>query len=161
MDTNIIISVLGTLAGTGIGAYAIYLAQSKMAERNRRWSLEDEKKRIKRESLSNRLNLIEEAIHLRMYLANLTMKEDFGDDIYANAKQIKEKKMRLEEISNEAWTYVKATGSKDFKKWYRAISVAYRKGDEQGTIPSEDWKTANSSLTKITRLIDEMKAKIE
>ena len=175
MDTNIItaiIAVTGTLIVTIISYFVAYFIQNKTYTRERKRSIEDEDRKrqfereaeqskIKRELLSNRLNIVEEAVNLRMFLAGLTLREEFGDPIYCDKSTIQEKRKRLDEISSEAWTAVIATGSEELKESFSTISSAYWQSEEQGTVDSEKWDKASKSFVEIIKNIDDMKTKIQ
>jgi gas vesicle protein len=163
LDSNIILAILtvcGTLAGTVIGALATYLVQSKVADRNRKWSIEDESKRIKRELLSNRLDIIEEVVNLMMFFAGLSLRSELQIPIYSDRVTIENKRKRFDEIGSQSWNAVAALSSKELSTLYSAIAAAYNEDEETGSISSETWKKANESFPKIIKLIDDMKVNI-
>ena len=163
MDTNTIlaiITVLGTLAGTVVGAFATHFTQSKVAERDRKWSLEANKKRIKRELLSKRLDIVEEVVNLMMYFAGLSMRAELQIPIYSDKITIENKRKRFDEIRSQAWNAVVALSSNELLELYRAIAAAYNEDEETGSIGSKTWKMANESFPKIMKLIDDMKVNI-
>ena len=160
MDPNTILAistVFGTLAGTAIGAFATYLIQSRVAERDRKWSLEDDRKQIKRELLSKRLDIVEEVVNLMMYFVGLSLRDELQIPIYSDKVTIENKRKRFDEIRSQAWNAVVAFSSSEFLKLYSAIAAAYNEDEETGSIGSGAWKRANESFPKIIKLIDDMK----
>lgn len=161
METNILIAIIavsGTLAGAIVSAIATYLIQSKAYEREREQGKEVEQRRIKRESLSKRLDVIEEVVNLMMYFISRTIGKELDMPIYDDDSLIKEKRKRLEDIRGQAWTTVLAINSEDLSNKYRAISSAYWDNEEYGTVGPEGWDKANKCFVEIIRIIDNMKA---
>ncbi len=163
MDPNTVLAIFavsGTLAGTVIGAFATYIIQGKVAERDRKWSIEDDRKRIKRELLSSRLDIVEEVVNLMMYFAGLSLREELGIPIYSDKVTMGNRRKRFDEIRSQAWNAVVALSSNEFLKFYSAIAAAYNEDEETGSIRSETWKRANESFPKIIKLMDDMKVNI-
>ena len=163
MDPNIILAiftVFGTLPGTVIGAFATYFIQSRVADRDRKWTQEDDRKRIKRELLSKRLDIVEEVVNLMMYFTGLSLRDELQIPIYSDKVTIENKRKRFDEIRSQAWNAVVALSSNEFLKLYSAIAAAYNEDEETGSIGSEPWKKANESFPRIIKLIDDMKVNI-
>jgi len=161
VETNILIAIIavsGTLAGAIVSAIATYLVQSKAYEREKEREKEVEQRRIKRESLSKRLDVIEEVVNLMMYFISRTIGKELDMPIYDDDSLIKEKRKRLEDIRGQAWTAVLAINSEDLSNKYRAISSAYWDNEEYGTVDHKSWDKANKGFVEIIRIIDNMKA---
>lgn len=165
-----IAGILGTLLASVASIFGTYLVQSKVSEREKRWAreaddrkrtqeIEDEQRRIKRELLSSRLNIIEEAATIKMFLTRLSLTEEFGDTIYSDKIAIDGKRKRLEEISGQAWTCVIAVESQRLKDSYQAIGSAYYQTEQEGRVDSIKWNKASDSFAELVKIIDDMKAK--
>lgn len=171
MDANLAIAIAGiggTLAGTIISSVSTYLIESRISEKARNWEMQMEDKRkeheidaekrtIRRDLLSKRLAVIEENANIMYFLAALYIREEVGIPIYSDANMIQEKRKRMDEISNQAWTAISAIGHAEMKKNYTAISAAFYEGEESGSISGEKWKKAQSGLTNLIQNIDELK----
>ena len=163
MENNILIAIIavsGTLAGVIISTIGTYIVQSKSYEREKKREREKEQREIRREVLSNRLNIIEESANIMMFLNGLKMSEDFGDFIYSDKTTIQEKRKRLEEISGMSWTAIQATDSADLKKNYGAITHAYWQSESTGAIGSKEWNEASEGFVRLVKIIDDMKAMV-
>ena len=103
MDPTMILAIFtvsGTLAGTLIGIFATYFVQSKVANRNRKWLIEDDRERIKRELIANRLDIIEEVVNLMMYFTGLSLRNELQIPIYSDKVTIENKRKKFDEISS-------------------------------------------------------------
>jgi len=174
MDVNLILAIAGiagTLLATIISAPLAYYFQNKVYEREKKWALELENKRIKseveaeerrlrRELLSNRLNVIEEAANLMMFLISGRLNEEMGEIIHSEKVTIYKKRERLEEISQQAWTATKATGSADLAKNYGVISSALWQSEEVGTVDHTNWDEASKGFIELIKIIDDMKVRV-
>ena len=173
LDANLTVAIagiLGTLLASVASIYGTLLVQSKVSEREKRWAreaddrkrtqeIEDEQRRIKRELLSSRLNIIEEAATIKMFLTGLALTEEVGDPIYSDKIAIEGKRKRLEEISGQAWICVIAVESQRLKDSYQAIGSAYYQTEQEGTVDSIKWNKASDSFAELVKIIDDMKAK--
>ncbi len=54
MDVNVLLAILGTLAGAVISAFGTYIVQTKSAEREKKWSLESENRKKKQDEESEK-----------------------------------------------------------------------------------------------------------
>ena len=159
MDTVIIlaiIAVLGTLAGAIVSAIGTHIVQSKAYERENKREIIN----IKRDLLSRRLDIIEEAVTNMMFFTSRTIKEEVGIPVYRDKNMIAEKMKRLEEIRGQAWTAVLSTDSDDLKECYQAIASANSDSEKYGTVDKKTWDKAYESFPKIVKLIDNMKAEV-
>ena len=170
MDSSII-AVAGTLAGVIASAIGTYFIQKMVSERQRKWSLEDqdrnrqdelerEQRRIKRELLSKRLEVLEETIKLRMIIIRRPAGEELGIPMYADKDVEVATQKRIQDISGEAWTAVASTGSEDLRKYWIQISRAYWAVIRDGHIEVEQFEQAQKAYVEMVRLMDEMKSKV-
>ena len=171
MDSSIIIAVGGTLAGTIVSAIGTYLLQTRVSARQRKWALEDdtrnkerereaEQPRVKRELLSKRLDVMEEAMQIMMNRVRRTFSRELGGVVYEGKTTIEDEGRRLQTIRGEAWASVIATSSKDLMEDWKAISQAHGEVEETGTLSHERWDKAQKAYVEIVKLTDEMKAEI-
>ncbi len=169
MDSSIM-TVIGTLGGVIVGGLLTYFIQKKASERQREWSLQDEarnrryeaereQRRIKRELLSKRLEVVEEAIKLRMRIVRREVGRQMGVPTYEDADEVVKMKERIEGISGEAWVSLDAIGSKDLKKYWGQIGKAYWILSEEGGVEDEEWDQAQNAYKKMFAIMDEMKSK--
>jgi hypothetical protein len=170
MDSSII-AVAGTLGGVIVSAIGTYFIQKTISERQRRWSLEDqdrnrqdelgrEQRRIKRELLSKRLEVVEETIKLKMKIISRSVGEDLGIPMVDDEDAEITIKRRVQDITDEAWASVAATGSADLKQYWRQINKAYWAVTDTGSVEPEQWQQAQTAYIEAFKLMDEMKSKV-
>jgi len=168
MDSNIIIAVAG-IGGTLLGAAGTYFLQKRAAERQRKWSLEDEgrnkehereteQRRIKRELLCKRLDIFEEAVKIKVLRISRAVHEDIGLPYYYDEDMINEQKQRLQNIDDEAWAALTAIDSKELMKHFGVINPVYWDLEERGEMNPEKWNEVDEAYTAIIKLTDEMRA---
>ena len=166
MDSTII-AVAGTLGGVIVSSIGAYFVQ----KRQRIWSLEDEarnrqhevereQRRIKRELLSNRLEVVEETIKLMMRIINIAVGEEMGLPIYDDKDAMVEIKKRIQHLTGEAWASIHTTGSEDLRGHWRQIARAYWAAMEEGRVGHEQWNQAQNAHVEMFRLMDEMKSTV-
>jgi len=174
MDSNIAIAVAGiagTLLGAVVSAIGTYLLQKRASERQRKWALEDEERRkghereteqrrIKRELLCKRLDVLEESIKIMMNHISSTVGRELGVPMYDDSAELKEQGKRLQGIRGEAWAALVALESKKLLEDWRAIASAYSDLEETGTVDSESWNKVQKAYIEIIKLTDEMRAQV-
>ena len=119
---------------------------------------EAEQKRIKRELLSKRLDILEEALKIMINDTSTTLGIELGMPIFSDKATIEERRKRVHDISEEAWAIVLALGSKDLLENWRAISSIYWEQLETGAIDSESWNKAQKAYVDVVKFTDEMKS---
>lgn len=170
MDSTII-AIAGTLGSVIIGVILGYAVQNKQAERQRKWSLEDqdrnrqdelerEQRRIKRELLSERLEVVEETIKLMMRIIGIAVGEEIGLPIYSDEDAMVEIKKRIQHLTGEAWASIRTTGSEDLRGYWRQIARAYWALMEEGRVEDKQGNQAQNAYVEIFKLMDEMKSKV-
>lgn len=168
MDSNIVIAVTG-ITSIVVGAIGTYFLQKRASERQRKWSLEDEERRktyereteqrrVKRELLCNRLDMIEESLKIMMNQVSSTVGREMGIPMYDDRDELKERGKRLQSIRGEAWAALLALDSKDLMEYWRTIASAYWDVEETGMVGSESWDKAQKAYVEIIRLTDEMRS---
>lgn len=168
MDSTII-TALAIITGTIVGIVGTYFVQKRVSQSQRQWTLEDEErrkgyerdeeqKRIKRELLSKRLDILEEAVKIMINDTSRTLGIELGMPIYSDKATIEERRKRLHDISEEAWATVLALDSKDLLENWRAVSSAYWEQLEIGTIGSKSWEKAQKAYVNLIKLTDEMRS---
>ncbi len=172
METWITVVIAAIVALSTLGATFIQNKHSnKRSERQRRWALEDaerkkesdreaEQKRIKRELLSKRLDILEEAVKIMINDASTTLGIELGMPTYSDKAMIRERRTRLHDISEDAWATILALGSKDLLENWRAISSVYWDQLETGTVNDESWDKAQKAYVEIVKLTDEMRSQL-
>jgi len=149
-----VVGVLGTLAGTGLG----YFAQAMLSKRDRNWAIDTEKRTVRRQLLSNRLEVVEEAANIMYFFLVIWESEELGEPVYCDKEGSYQKKRRLEEIIAQAFTVVKATGSAELENGFKAISAAYNEVEDNGVLSSEKNVASSKGLEKVIKTIDNLKA---
>jgi hypothetical protein len=174
MDSNIVIAVAGiggTLLAVVIGALGTYFFQKRAAERQRKWALEDEERRkehereteqrkIKRELLCKRLDILEELIKLKMLQLSRVVQEEMGLPYYNDEDTLKEQRQRLQNIDDEAWAALTAIDSKKLTKHCQVVNSAYWNVEGHGQVNPEEWDELSKAYTEIIKLTDGMRAEI-
>lgn len=93
MDSGAIIAVVGTLGGAVISAIVTYVVQQRVAERQRKWALEDEerhqhraleedRRKLQRDLLVRRLEPIEEVVRLMANVIHTAQGMELGLPIH-------------------------------------------------------------------------------
>lgn len=170
MDSTIIIAV-ASIAGAIVGIVGTYLVQKRVSERQRKWALEDEERRrgyeqdaeqrrIKRELVSKRLDVLEEAIKIMMNEVGTTVGREMGIPMYEDKDILKEQGKRLQSIRGEAWASLVGLGSKDLMENWRAIADAYWEEGETGTVSPDSWNKAQKAYIEIIKLTDAMRSQV-
>ena len=171
MNINVLLAILGTLAGTVVSAFGTNIVQTKSAEREKRWSLEaenrkrtqeeeNEKRKIRRDLVCARLDIIEEAANIMLFLVGLAVDELIGANIYSDAEMIKSKKKRWEEIAYKAWAALEIINSKEFKENYSKIASVYGDIENTGSVDPEKWNETDERYKQIEKMIDDLKIEI-
>jgi hypothetical protein len=170
VDSNII-AVVGTLGGVIISAIGTYFIQKTVSERQRKWSLEDqdrnrqdelerEQRRIKRELLSKRLEVVEETVRLMMRVVRAVFAEEMELPVYDDKHELAYINKHIESIRGDAWASIHTVGSEDLSGYWRQISNAYWAAMETSHIEAEQWNQSQDAYFKMYRLMDEMKSKV-
>ena len=126
MDSIIVIAAV-SITGTIVGIIGTYLVQKSVSERQRRWALEDaekklesereaEQKRIKRELLSKRLDILEEAVKIMINDTGRTLGVLLGIPTFSDQVTVQKRRERFEEFAEEASAITLALDSKDMVK---------------------------------------------
>ena len=159
IDSTLIIAV-SSITGVVVGIIGTYLVQKTSLERQRKWALEDEQKRIKRKLLSQRLDVFEEASKLMINEVGITVAIALGIPMYNDTDMLKEQGKRLQSISIEAWAALVSFGSNELMENYKAISKAHSENEETGTVGSDSWNKAQNAYVEIVKLTDGMRSQI-
>jgi gas vesicle protein len=174
MDSNIAIAVAGiagTLLGAVVSAIGTHLLQKRQSEKQRKWALEDEERRkghereteqrrIKRELLCKRFDILEESIKIMMNHIRSTVGRELGEPMYDDSAELKEQGRRLQSIRGEAWAALVALESKKLMENWRAIASTYSEIEETGTFQSDSWDKAQKAYIQIIKLTDEMRSQV-
>lgn len=160
MDSNVVIALV--VAGVGLtsviaGFLGTYFVQKKTLERQRKWALEDDGKRIKRELISKRLDVIEEACKIMRNQVGRTASMQAGLPMFDDAGIFDAQEKRLQGISGEAFSALIALDSKELTENYATIARAYGEYEETGTVNNDLWDKAHQAYIDIIRLTDEMR----
>jgi hypothetical protein len=171
MDVNVLLAILGTLAGAGISAFGTYVVQTKVAERERKWSLEtenrkktqeeeNEKRKIRRDLICARLDIVEEAANIMLFLIGLAVDEIIGLHTYSDGEMIKSKKKRWEEIAFKAWAALEIINSQELKENYTKIASVYGDIEENGSVDPDIWQETDDRYKKFEKMVDDLKIEI-
>jgi len=164
MDSGAIIAVVGTLGGVVI----TYVVQQRVAERQRKWALEDEerhqhraleeeRRKLQRDLVVRRLEPIEEAVKL---MANVILTAEGIElelPIPTNELEIRSKKLKLMDILSDAWNAVLITGSEELEQNWKILTGTYWGLQETGALDLNGVKKAKDAEIAIAKLLDEMR----
>lgn len=159
METNILIAVIavsGTLAGAIVSAISTYFIQKVRYKRETDWEREKDKTQFRRELVSKRLSVIEEAATLMMFLTGIRMDREYGEGTYCDDATFRQKDQRVEEIYYEAHTFSKAINSKEVDDAFRGMSSKYWEIHTENITP-EDYNFILSNYRKVIEAIDNLK----
>ena len=159
MDSNIVAAATGMI-GVIVGIAGTYFIQKITLERQRKWALEDEERKIKRELLSKRLDILEEAMGIMMNEIRGVIEKELGIPTWDDKDFIKEKGIRLQSIRGEAWAALVTLHSEELMKCWRAITKAYSEIDETGTVGIESHNQATQSYAELIKLADTMRSQV-
>jgi hypothetical protein len=157
MDSNIVVAATGII-GVIVGIAGTYFIQNKISKRQRKWALEDEERKIKRELLSKRLDIIEEAIGIMMNETRRAISKEMGMPTWDDKEKMKEQGIRLQSIRGEAWAALVASGSKELTQCWRDIANAHFEVEETGTLGNDLWDKAQKSYKELIKLSDSMRS---
>jgi len=168
MDSGAIIAVVGTLGGAVISAIVTYVVHQRVAERQRKWALEDEerhqnraleeeRRKLKHDLLVRRLEPIEEAVKLMGNAIHIAHGRELGMPIRTDESAAGEKAQRLQDIHLDAWSAVLITGSKELEDNWRILAPVYWDLKETGFLERDGAERAHDAQIAITKLLDEMK----
>jgi hypothetical protein len=171
MDANVLIAVAGTLAGVVISAFGTYIVQKKVAEKERKWSLESEerkkneelekeKRKIRHDLICERLNVVEETANIIYFLSGIMMSETYGEPIYSDTSMIQQKRKRFEEISGKAWAALEVINSPELKEHFKKISSIYGEIEEYHEVSGKKWEETHEAFQKLEKRIDDIKLEI-
>jgi len=168
MDSAAIIAVVGTLGGTIISAIVTYVVQQRVAERQRKWALEDEehqqhrrleegRRQLQHDLLERKLKPIEEALGLMANVIDTAEATEFGLPIPIDESAIRSKKLRLTDIHSDAWNAVCITGSEELKQSWKILTGEYWNLQETGVLGFDGAKKAKDAEIAIAKLLDKMR----
>lgn len=159
MDSTIVVAATGII-GVIVGIAGTYFIQKIILDRQRKWALEDDGRKIKRELLSKRLDILEEAVKIMINNISRMIGVELGMPTYSNESTVQKWRERFEEIAEEASAVVLALDSKNVMKDWGAISHAYWKQLETGTLESEEYDKAQKAYIEIVKLTDELRSQV-
>ncbi len=157
MDTNIVIAATGII-GVIVGIAGTYFIQKIILERQRKWALEDEGRKIRRELLSKRLDILEEAMGIMMNEISRVVTKEMGISAWDDKEKMKEQGIRLQSIRGEAWAALVALDSKELMQCWRDIADAYWEIDETGTVGKDSWNKAQKAYIELIKVTDAMRS---
>jgi len=168
MDFGTIIVVVSTLGGVVISAIVTYMVQKRVAERQRKWALEDEerhqqqalhgeRRKLKRELLVRRLDPIEEAVSLAGNAITTAEGIEMGVPIPRDDCGTKQKALRFQNLLSDAWAAVRTTGSEELKQNWAILTGIYWNLQETREVGPDGIKEANDARVAIAKLLDEMR----
>ena len=168
MDSTAIIAVVGTWGGALISAVVTYVVQQRVAERHRKWELEDkehhqhqrleeERRKLQRDLLERKIEPIEEALRLMANIIDMAEATDAGIPIPIDESAVRNKKLRLTDIHSDAWNAICITGSEELKQNWIILAGEYWSLQETGVLDTDGAKKATDAVIAITKLLDEMK----
>lgn len=168
MELNSILIVIGTLSGAIISAILTYVIQSRVASRQRRWSLEDEsrkqnreredeKRKLRQELLERKIKPIEEVINLMMNRLESAVALAVDIPVPINKEKEIEKAERINEMATEAWAAVQLMGLKELKEQWEIIAGLYWELEEIGSINPVKMDDIQKAHVEIVKILDDIR----
>ena len=168
MNSGTVIVVVSTLGGVIISAIVTYMVQKRVAERQRKWALEDEerhqqqalhgeRRKLKRGLLAKRLDSIEKAVSLMGNVITTAEGIELGMPILRDECEAKQKTLQFQNLLSDAWAAVRITGSEELKQNWAILMGVYWGLEETGEVGPDGVKKANDAEVAIAKLLDEMR----
>lgn len=148
-----VIAVLGTLAGVIVSTIGTQVIQSRTAEREE----EREKIRIRRELVSNRLKIVEEAADIMMFLIGVGLDETMGLKAHCEPDMMLQKRKRIEEIFHQARTAVGAVKSDELSASFSRMVSQFWECESEGPVVPQDYDIVSVAYGEVAGIIDEIK----
>jgi len=151
---------LFTLVGAIVGGIVPHILHQRSLSKQRKWALEDEARKTKRELVNKRLGNVEEVIGLMVIVIDDAVGEAIDLQSRANNKTIEEAKNRIAMKNSDCWAAVLLTGSDELQESYRVISQMYSDLLELDNIPEnqEAWDKVRDAQIAAIEIIDNMRA---
>ncbi len=159
MDSNVIIALVG-ITSVIVGILGTYFVQKTTLERQRKWALEDDSRRIKRELLSKRLDIVEEAIKIMVYCIESTIDREMGVPMYDDSVELKEQGKRLQSIMGEVRAALVALDSQGLIGHWKVVVTAYRELEETGEMHPKLGGEVQRAYVEIIKTIDLMRSQV-
>jgi hypothetical protein len=159
MDSNVVVALV-SIAGVIVGMAGTYFVQKMTLERQRKWALEDEGRSIKRELMSKRLDVIEEASKIMRNEIGRTVSIKVGLPMSDDGGILEAQVKRLQSIRGEAYSAVLALDYEELTENYSTIIKAYQDYEKSGTVNYDLWAEAHKAYVDIISLTDEMRSQV-
>ena len=159
MDNGIVIAIIavcGTLAGALVSTLGTYFIQNIRYKRETEREKGKEKTQIRRELISKRLSVVEEASTLMMFITGVAFDKQYGEGSYCDQTMLRKKRQRIEEIYLEAHTSSKSIESKTLSDSFEKIASKYWETDYNQTLTEEDYDIISSNYKKVREVIDDL-----
>jgi hypothetical protein len=143
--------------GAIIAGITTYLVQKNVAERQRKWTLEDEKRAKRSNLVGSRLNCIEEVVGLMMSRID---HEIFSTEFNMPKDNLETRKIdqQIKDMISSGWAAISLTGSKELKQKWAKILDLYLKAVEGNVDISDGTKIEKVHISMI-KILDEIRLK--
>ena len=159
MDSNVVIAAVG-ITSVIVGIAGTYFVQKTTLERQRKWALEDDSRRIKRERLSKRLDIVEEATKIMVNQVIRTIDREMGAPMYNDDLQLQEQGKRLQSIMAEASAALSALDSQDLIRHWRVVTFAYGVEGDTDRVDLKLGGEVQRAYAEMVKLMDTMSSQV-
>jgi mannitol-specific phosphotransferase system IIBC component len=159
MDNGILIAVIavfGTLAGAVVSTIGMQVHQKSKFKQEVEREKEKEKTLLRREQLSKRLSIIEEAANLIMFVTNVTFDVEVGVGSSCSHDIIVKKQQRVEEMCHEASISSKSISSQELDDTFSKMLSQYWQFQEE-RIDTNDVDIISTNYKKVIQTINNLK----
>ncbi len=115
------------------------------------------KRKMRHDLIYTRLDIVEEAANIMLYIAGLIMDDYIGLPVVINKEMIQGKKQRWEEIAYASWAALEVINSSELKDNYSKIASAYSDAENNGFVAIEKWEDAYKGYKEFEKRIDDIK----
>ena len=150
-----------TILGAIFGGIVPHILQRKSMSKEREWKLADEYRQSRREIVSSRLTKVAEIVGLMDKVLDHEIKNQvLSVPGVVNLGDIESAKLRIADMSSDAWTAVVLTGSERLKKSYSTISNMYQNLIEVNEVPQkeEEWEKLTRAVVNVMKIVDHLRA---
>lgn len=167
METETIITAASTLAGVIISALLTFTIQNRVAERQRKWVLEDERRSIdirreeeihkqSRDLFISRVSLVEESIRLMNNYLQYCHARNIGIEIPPDEEKRQLQVQRMQEISGDAVNNIQLLELGILASW-QEISAIYWGLINGEMLTEEEAKKSSDLFLSMMNTIDQLR----
>lgn len=169
-----IIAVLGTLGGAIVSGLITYFVQSNVAEKRRKWEVEDrenenvrgiekEKRTIKRGLIDRRVEHIEKVATMMMQVTSYEIAKAMDFTVLVDDAHIDSLKEEIDRLNPDAFNYVLMMESKELMKVWTGVAYKYFDLIKEGTATLgevEEAQKIEGKYQKLIKMLDNIRSEV-